>query len=68
MSLSTTSQQIIVEQAAAHLTPASRLYFCRCICRIVFCQHHRTNGLKAAKTVQIMPPSPTSTPAFMHGG
>ena len=36
MSLSTTSQQIIVEQAAAHLTPASQLYFCRRIAVLCF--------------------------------
>ena len=42
MSLSTTSQQIIVEQAAAHLTPQASYIFCRRVCRIVFCQHHRT--------------------------
>ena len=66
MSLSTTSQQIIVEQAAAHLTPQASYIFVGVFA--VLCFASIIGQWLKRKTAQIMPPSPTSTPAFTHGG
>jgi len=67
MSLSTTSQQIIVEQAAAHLTPQASYILLSAYLSYCVLPASSDNG-SSVKTAQIMPPLPTSMPAFTHGG